>query len=196
MERSGNGKGVCAAGVLMLFALVHAVYAESIYKCRDARGATAYQDHACSDAAQQTQIEIAKAPPQTESPVVAAPRQGEARHGNRPSSSHRERSTASSRSGRSREHEAPSYECRASNGEVFYRHSSCPKSISTQDIARGEVRGKRSSGVGRAEVSAVPLARSEACKRLAASGGRAGHERDEQVSTYERNAGRDPCRRS
>jgi len=35
------------------------------------------------------------------------------------------------------------------------------------------------------------------CRRLARAGsiGRAGHERDEIVSTYDRNLGRDPCRR-
>jgi hypothetical protein len=196
MKRSGEEKGIRVVAVLALLALGPGAFAESVYKCRDARGAIAYQDHACSEGARQTQIEVANTTP---SPPVAsttvASERGEARS-DRSSSSHRERSTGSSRGGHSRDHEPVSYECRAANGEVFYRHSSCPKSIGTQDIARGPARGKRSPGGGRADVSAVPLSRSEACRRLAASGGRAGHDRDDQVSTYERNAGRDPCRHS
>ncbi|MEO7431434.1 MAG: DUF4124 domain-containing protein [Dokdonella sp.] len=176
---------------IMVFALIHAAFAQSIYKCRDARGGTAYQDHVCSDPSGQTHIEIAPSP----SSAVAATREVVAYTSPGDSTMQRAHARASSRA-RPRGHEALSYECRAANGEVFYRHSSCPKSISTQDIARAQSRGKRSAGDGRAEVSAVPLSRAEACRRLAASGGRAGHARDEQVSTYERNAGRDPCRRS
>jgi hypothetical protein len=45
-------------------------------------------------------------------------------------------------------------------------------------------------------VTAIALPRDEACRRMAAAGsiGRAGREHDERVSTYDRNAGRDPCR--
>ena len=44
--------------------------------------------------------------------------------------------------------------------------------------------------------TSAPLPRGEACRRMAAAGsiGRAGHARDESVSTYDRNLGRDPCR--
>jgi len=196
MKRSGKGRSIRAAGVLISLALAQTAFAESVYKCRDVRGAIAYQDHACGDGARQTRIEVASAPPPPPATAAAAASdRGEVR-GHRTSYSHREASAASSRVVHSRDREAGSYECRAANGEVFYRHSSCPKSISTQDIARGGARGKRSRDLARSEVSAVPLSRSEACRRLAAAGGRAGRDRDEQVSTYDRNAGRDPCRRS
>jgi len=38
--------------------------------------------------------------------------------------------------------------------------------------------------------------RDEACQRIHSAGaiGRAGHQHDEDVSTYDRNLGRDPCR--
>jgi hypothetical protein len=189
-----SSKKIAQAAVLLLFAIVQGAHAESIYKCRAARAAIAYQDHPCAVAAEETQVEIAKAP--SPPPTIATSSRDNAGRADRKSPLHAGSSMASSRNRRSREHEATSYECRAANGEVFYRHSSCPKSIGSQDIARGDVRGKRSSGQGRAAVSAVPLSRAEACRRLAESGGRSGHDRDEQVSTYERNAGHDPCRRS
>jgi hypothetical protein len=45
-------------------------------------------------------------------------------------------------------------------------------------------------------VRSQALPRGEVCRRIAAAGsiGRAGHARDESVSTYDRNLGRDPCR--
>jgi hypothetical protein len=105
-----------------------------------------------------------------------------------------------------RSHEgAVSYECRTGDGEVFYKHSGCPKSIR---VAAAHERGRhgaagrgaraRGSGMRSMAVSARPLARSEVCKRLAGAGsiGRAGREHDDIVSTYDRNVGRDPCRHS
>jgi hypothetical protein len=87
-----------------------------------------------------------------------------------------------------------SYECRASNGDVFYRHSGCPKSIKATGPVQARSNGKK-QGADAVAVSAVSMPRSEACRRQAASGlGRAGHEHDDQISTYDRNAGRDPCR--
>jgi hypothetical protein len=88
-----------------------------------------------------------------------------------------------------------SYECRADNGEVFYRHGACPRTIATAGAASRH--GARAGEARTAAVTAVPLPRGEACRRIAAAGsiGRAGRARDERVSTYERNAGRDPCRR-
>lgn len=185
--------GLCAALVLLLMlAAAHRANAESVYKCRNVRGDVAYQDHACANAQQETQIEIAKAPSPADSPEY-----GVASHA-RPVSK-ADAMHASSRHGRGRgnEHEVMSYECRASNGDVFYRHSGCPKSIKAQNVARAGGRRKQ-QGSTSVSVSAVTLSRSEACRRLAAGGsiGRAGHEHDEQVSTYDRNAGRDPCRRS
>lgn len=185
--------GLCAAlALLLMLAAAHCANAESVYKCRDARGHVAYQDHVCANAQQETQIEIAKAPPSAHSPEygVASP----ARPISKTDAMH-----ASSRRGRGRGnvHEVMSYECRASNGDVFYRHSGCPKSIKALNIARASGRGKP-QGAASVSVSATTLSRSEACRRLAAGGaiGRAGHEHDEQVSTYDRNAGHDPCRRS
>jgi hypothetical protein len=177
-----------ALALLLLLGIAHRADAESVYKCRDARGRIAYQDHACADAQQLTQIEIAKAPPPTPLPAY-----GVASHARAATRNDAARMTSHRGEG---EHEAASYECRAGNGEVFYRHSACPKSVKTAAVERR--RGDAKQDTGSFAVSGTRLTRSEACRRMAASGsiGRSGHQRDEQVSTYDRNAGRDPCRHS
>lgn len=157
-----------------------AAHAESVYRCRGADGALAYQDRPCAKAQGQTQVELAPVPPSAPSPDYGAPaaRTRTSADGRRAASPRRAASAPSS------------FECRATNGEVFYRHSACPKSIAT----RGEGGRRRGGGANLVPVSATPLTRSEACKRIGGAG-RSGRERDERVSTYERNAGRDPCRR-
>jgi hypothetical protein len=172
---------------LVLGIAAHGASAESVYKCRDAHGHIAYQDHACASAQQQTQVEIAKAPTPT-----PPPQYGAASHEH--ATSHRESALGISRHSGAGAREVVSYECRASNGDVFYRHSGCPKSLKASGPAQARGNGKK-QGADSVAVSAVPMSRSEACRRQAASGlGRAGHEHDDQVSTYDRNAGRDPCR--
>jgi hypothetical protein len=188
METQNGWFGRCRVGAaltLLWLLAAHRVDAESVYKCRDASGHLAYQDHACANTQQETRVDIAPAPP-----VSASPEYGVTRSARMPSP--RASARKASRRGDAGPREVVSFECRASNGEVFYRHSGCPKSIKAGGAAssRGSKQGTQVA------VSAAPLARSEACRRLAAGGfGRAGHERDEQVSTYDRNAGRDPCRR-
>ena len=182
---SGRYRAGAMLALLWLLA-AHRADAQSVYKCRDASGHLAYQDHACANAQQETRVDIVPAPP-----VSASPEYGVARSAR--TMSPRASAHKASRGGGASTRELASFECRASNGEVFYRHSGCPKSIKAGDTASG--RGSK-QGVAPVTVSGAPLSRSEACRRLAAGGpGRAGHERDEQVSTYDRNAGRDPCRR-
>lgn len=157
-----------------------AAKAESVYRCRDASGSIAYQDGPCADAQRQIRVELIPAPPAAPSPDYGVA------HPTPPT-----RASRASRRGRPGA-EPSSYECRAANGEVFYRHSACPRSIPASDPG-----GRRRSGeASSAAVTATPLTRREACRRLAAAGsiGRSGRDRDERVTTYERNAGRDPCR--
>jgi hypothetical protein len=177
--------------LLMLALMAQSVAAESIYKCRDAKGHIAYQDHACPPAQQQSEIQLDPAPAPAPSPdygVAAKPRGGghvAAKHASPPHAAKAARETLS-------------YECRAADGEVFYRHSGCPKSIPAAGGASqgASPRGARGHAKDKASVSvsAHPLPRSQVCRVLAKPSARAGHERDETVSTYERNAGRDPCR--
>jgi hypothetical protein len=63
---------------------------------------------------------------------------------------------------------------------------------STSTHGKGAVRG----GGATLHVSSQRIAREEACREIQRAGaaGRAGHEHDEVVSSYEHNLGRDPCR--
>ncbi len=167
--------------LLILFAVVSTpVMAQDAWRCRAADGALSFQDHPCAPGAQQREIVFAPAPAPAPSPDYLLPA---APAGVRlvPARTARE--------------SAPrSFECRAANGEVFYRHGACPASIA--DATHRAAGGSRRSGPASVRVTAVPLARREACRRMHASGAgaRAGRARDEDVSTYERNLGRDPCR--
>lgn len=170
---------------LLLFGLARSVAAATIYECRDGAGHVAYQDHACAANERQAAIGIATpaAPPAT----VPAPSRSQPKAVTP--------SRRSSRRAAARERAAVSYECRADDGAVFYRHGACPRSIRSA-AATSNGRASRTAAARSAAVSAVPLPRGEVCRRIAAAGsiGRAGREHDDRVSTYERNAGRDPCR--
>jgi hypothetical protein len=178
---------VRAFGACALFASAVSASAASVYKCRDAQGHVAYQDHACAATQQQSEIELMPAPPP---PLASA--QPEHRRASAGDAEHT-RKTRAPRRGTAREREVMSWECRGADGALFYRHASCPKSIAG---ARSSA-GSRKGGAKPVAVSATPLPRAEACRRLARAGsiGRSGHEHDETVSTYDKNAGRDPCRR-
>ena len=92
---------------------------------------------------------------------------------------------------------ASSYECRVAHGEVFYLHGPCPAAVvAAGSVKRDRGRGRTATPAQMTAVSARPIARQDACRRIhaASASGRAGHERDEDVSTYEKNLGRDPCR--
>lgn len=167
--------GRCGVLVLLLFGA--AAQAQGVYKCRDARGGIAYQDRACAAGATQSEVELAPPPPLQPSPDY-----------------HRDVPARTAPRTRIRREARPaltmSHECRTADGEVFYRHGGCPKSLAGNDVSAGARRGRGSATTA---VFDLALPRAEVCRRLAARG-RAAHARDERVSTYERNAGRDPCR--
>jgi len=170
----------CAAPV----APVRVAHAEAVFKCRGADGTLAFQDHACAAGAAESQVEIAPPPPAAPSPE----------YGRDSKEPHRAaRTAATSRAPARARSEAVSYECRAANGELFYRHGSCPGRIAADTGSGKRGRGGASTTFA---VTSEALPRGEACRRMAAAGsiGRAGHARDESVSTYDRNLGRDPCR--
>jgi hypothetical protein len=185
-----GGRFVHSLGVYALLASVASASAASVYKCRDAQGRVAYQDRACAATQQQSEIELMPAPPPR--PLAPAPAQSEHRHASA-GDAERSHKARAMRRGNAREREVTSWECRGADGTLFYRHASCPKSIAG---ARSSA-GPRKGGAKPVAVSATPLPRAEACRRLARAGsiGRSGHEHDETVSTYDKNAGRDPCRR-
>ncbi len=178
-----------AAGLLVILwacspGFVRVAGAESVYKCVGADGAVAYQDRACAGAQAESRVEILPPPPPSASPDYGRASRAEGRQARASSFVH-----AKTHEPR----ETVSFECHAANGEVFYRHGACPRQI-TADGATSRKRSGKDSGTFAVTAEALP--RSEVCRRMARAGsiGRAGHERDENVSTYDRNLGRDPCR--
>lgn len=154
--------------------------APKVYRCAAGAGPVVYQDRPCADPARQQQIEFVP------SPVVEAAPDTTARAKPRKASASRVQAHKSKSPA-----EVTSWECRATNGELFYRHAACPATIPGKTQ-----RGGRSKSPA-VRVQAKPLPRRDACRRIQAAGsiGRAGRERDETVTTYERHLGRDPCRR-
>jgi hypothetical protein len=177
--------------ILLLLGMAGGVRAASVYKCTGTQGEVAYQSQPCPEGQQARAIEIAPAPVFTPSPHYAIDHDETARS---------TRTATRSRAVERREAVPVSYECRAADGQLFYRHGSCPHSIPAAH-AHGAGVSTHGKGAGRGSsatvsVSAQRIAREDACHEIQRAGaaGRAGHEHDEVVSTYEHNLGRDPCR--
>jgi hypothetical protein len=151
--------------------------AQVVYKCVDDEQHIAYQDTPCASSQRSESIRLAAAPPRdADASAMASVKT----------------TTQPPRTTTRAARDAPvaqSFECRSASGAVFYRHGRCPASIPRRPggSARGEA-----SGSDRVEATRLP--RSEACRRLRSTA-REGSAHDETVSTYERNLGRDPCRR-
>jgi hypothetical protein len=161
-------------------AFAKSAHAESVFRCRGADGAVAFQDRPCADAKAQSIVEIAPAPPAQPSPDYGI-------------ASVREPRAAHVRSSARAPREAVSFACHAANGETFYRHGSCPKQIAVADSGS---HGKSAQGAKTVGVTAEAMPRADVCRELSRGGsiGRSGHARDESISSYDRNLGRDPCR--
>jgi len=174
---------------LLLLGMTVGVRAEAVYKCVNAQGAITYQAISCD--AQQAQSVVAIPPPPryAPSPHYVVARQEET-------------AAPSTRSAaRERAPKETAFECRASDGRIFYRLGACPHSIAGATSAsvgqghRGKTGAARSSG-GAVTVASRHVSRDEACHEIHRAGAlsRDGHEFDEQVSTYEHNLGHDPCK--
>jgi len=161
-------------------AFAKSAQAESVFRCRGADGAIAFQDRPCANANAQSIVEIAPAPPVQPSPDYGVVRVREPR-------------VAQARSSTRAPREAVSFACHAADGETFYRHGSCPKQIAIAGSSGRRKSGAASKTIG---VTAEAMPRAEVCRELSRGGsiGRAGHEHDESMSSYDRNLGRDPCR--
>ena len=190
----------CAA---LLWACMASAHADSIYKCVDASGQLAFQDIPCAVHAQQRKLDVSPLPTIGNAAEVAAAdhrrdaaRDRQAAHGTR-------KKRTSSR--RSRAKSAMSWECRAADGEVFYRHNRCPSSIAGDGVVRTAYAEKQSrqntrarhNAWSRVRVHGTKIPRAEACRRIGSAGAavRDGHLRDANVSTYDHLMGRDPCGR-
>jgi len=174
---------VCLA--ILLFAC--GARAGTLYRCVDARGNTAFSDVSCAAGETAQKIDVAAAPAFSPSPQYALPGR-DARDSPPP-----RRAAASA--GRQREATAVvarSYECRSVDGQVFYRHAACPHTIEAKSDGLGRGRAAKK----KVEVHAVRVSREDACAQMRRAGasGRLGHAHDEDISSYEKNLGHDPCR--
>ena len=191
-----------AARVALLWTCMASAHAASIYRCVDARGHLAFQDIQCAVHAQQRKIDVLPLPTIGDpAEVAAAERRTDAAHDRHSANDMRKRRAPSRRS---RVKPAMSWECRAADGEVFYRHTRCPSSIPGDGVvrtdyaeqqARQTTRGRRHNAWSRVRVHGVEVPRAEACRRIHSAGAavRDGHLRDANVSTYDHLMGRDPC---
>lgn len=185
----------CLLALWIGFGVLHAA---SIYKCVDAQGHVAYQDVPCPAHAQQRKIGL--------QPLTMIGNATEAAAGGkRTRHAHKRRSSRGRRHTRQRRRSNPvmSWECRAADGEVFYRHTRCPSSVPGDGVVRTRYAEtpatshsrRRRNAWSRVPVHGVKIPRSEACRRIHSAGAavRDGHRRDARVSTYDRLMGRDPC---
>lgn len=196
---------------LLLLAWTLPAPALTIHRCTGSDGTPAFQDRPCA-AHQQSGVVVLRAEHLVVEPAATVPATSTSRserHGN-------SRARATTKSGNARitksaihprNRRSPtaaatasadsSWECRAGNGEIFYQHGPCPAAvIGGVEQRTSATRGRRRSDAQTVPVAGRPIARTDACRRIhaASASDRAGHERDEDVSTYERNLGRDPCR--
>lgn len=172
---------------LLILLLASGARAAPLYRCVDARGNTAFRDTGCVAGERAQTIDVAVAPAFSPSPHYAL--SGPGAHD----------AVAGSRRGGgasvSRQRDLPaarSYECRSVDGQVFYRHAACPHTIEAKSDGLGRGRAAQK----KVEVHAVRVSREEACAQMRRAGasGRSGHAHDEDVSSYEKNLGHDPCR--
>ncbi len=173
---------------LLLLLLAAGARGATIYRCDDGHGNTAFQDQACS-AGQQSRV-VTAAP----APAYAAPPKYAVAARDRAATDKRSvpRNEAGNRSRVAPAATAHSYECRSSDGQVFYRHTACPHTVEAKDDHFGTGRGAQK----KVEVRSVRVSREEACMQMQRAGarGRSGHANDEVASSYEKNLGHDPCR--
>lgn len=178
--------------------------AATVYKCTDDEGNIAYQNTFCATHENTRVMRFAPAPKPGSTAPVAESRSGKSKARGKTAGN---RGRAASRASRSRSQRAAvdaaapaedqSWECRLGNGEVFYQHAPCPGgAYASHTETHSATRGRRKGGLQLTPISSKPISRAEACRRIHApsASSRPGHERDEDVSTYERNLGRDPCR--
>lgn len=168
---------------LFLLSLAFGARAGAVYKCVDASGAITFQDRICAAAQAQSDVEIAPAPAYAPSPKYAVE--------TRPPRANFQPARFETRSS----HRDTAYECRASDGRVFYRLGSCPRSLAAESGSTNHGKGRSRGGGSSVSVSGQPIPREEACMQMRRAGaiGRGGHEFDEHISTYDKNLGRDPC---
>ncbi len=169
--------------LLAMMFVAAGVRAESVYKC-PAGDVVAYQSKPCADMSVGSVIDLGPAPIFSPSPryAISTPRTE-----TKLSSKHVARVE--------RQPVKDAFECRGSDGTVFYRLGHCPRSVGGDGDNKNR-HGSKTNAVKTVSVSGHAVSRDEACAEMRRAGaiGRKGHEFDESISTYDRNLGNDPCK--
>lgn len=188
-----------AACAMLLWCVASNVHAASIYRCTGVHGETTFRDTPCATQARQTQLDVAGQPLiDANAPPPAAPTRAAKRTVSR---TRNPRAVATTLRGKTKTE--TSWECRAADGEVFYRHTRCPGSVPGDGTVRNgdaermssqRTRGRHDAW-SKVSVHGKPIPRAEACRRIRSpsAAGRDGSQRDDRVSTYDHLMGRDPC---
>lgn len=191
---------VRAAMAALLWAGMAGAHAASVYQCVDAGGRLAYRDTPCAAHARQTKLDLAG------QPLIDAnaPRQPASTHASKSGGAHSYSRRVAVTTRKRKTGQPTSWECRAADGEVFYRHARCPGSVPGDGVVRSRYAEKmsgthargRHDAWSRVRVHGEKVSRAEACRRIRSpsAAGRDGHQRDEKVDTYARLTGHDPCR--
>lgn len=200
--------GGLALCVLSFLPIAGGASAGTIYRCAGAGGAVAFQSTSCAAQSTQTAMAVAGQPLiDAQAPAAALPamRSAHSSRGSLRQSREHLRARRGSRRGQGLTLKATSWECRAADGEVFYRHTRCPHSVPGDGVMRSTGkyvirRGRGKRGSVRDAWSAVPVharkvSRALACRQInaVAAVDRDGSARDERASAYEHDVGRDPC---
>ena len=204
IERSATKVVARAACLVLLWSMAAGAHAASVYKCVDAHGHLAFRDTPCAGDSHQSKLDVQPLPAIGDPSEVAALRARSREISNTRASSGRQGRTSTPRAAkRANAKQETSWECRAADGEVFYRHTRCPGSVPGDGTVRGNQvaqpknsRSRSRQGAwARVPVHGTKISRAEACRRIESAGaaGRDGHARDETVSTYDHLMGRDPC---
>lgn len=187
--------------------LAQSAWAGSIFKCVAADGGVSFQQTPCTQGGHQSEVMIRNdlstpTPPSPDNPrnaQIIEKSNGDAISNYQASAPTQTVQPVPSpvSNGFSTSPRDTSYECRLPNGEVFYRHDRCPATASTgTSTTHDSIRGTWSTSSNDVPVASRPVSREEACRKMNSAGaiGREGRSRDQQVSTYDKNLGRDPCR--
>jgi hypothetical protein len=180
----------------MLLMMAVGAHAATVYRCTDHAGRVAYQDNPCAALTQQRALDLSPQPPIGNTPTRIHDTTAQTRH----------RVSTQSRPRRARTRRAKpttAWECRAANGEVFYRFTRCPGSVPGDGVVRNDyaqpvsnprARGRHNAW-SRVRVHGVKVTKAEACHRIhsVVESSRDGYLRDANVSTYDHLMGRDPC---
>jgi hypothetical protein len=193
--------------IALLVCVVQHAQAADIYKCTDAAGTVSYQSTPCAEGKQQSSVTIRKddatpAPGSSQDPRAALlkrpPLHDVTDNYKKPTFAHNPAPSAPPRGPEPAPPGDVSYECRMSDGEIFYRHAACPPEITTASTEeRHYPNGTWSPQVDyKYTVTSTKITREEACRQINRPGaaGREGRKYDQTVSTYDKNLGRDPCR--